>query len=63
MSDKLEQDDSGQKKKELTKSYVGAGLDLYHAKTYDIMLDGKIWCTSEEGRGSAFYFAIPYHPV
>lgn len=44
------------------KAYEGAGLGLSITKAYVEMLDGKIWVESEEGKGSQFYFTIPYFP-
>lgn len=41
----------------------GAGLGLTIAKTYIEMLDGKIWLESEVGKGSTFYFTLPYKPA
>ena len=38
----------------------GAGLGLSIAKAYVVMLGGKIWVESEPGRGSTFYFTLPY---
>jgi len=38
----------------------GAGLGLSITKAYLEMLGGKIWVESEEGKGSCFYFSIPY---
>jgi signal transduction histidine kinase len=35
-------------------------LGLYIAKYYVEMLGGEIRVESEEGKGSAFYFTIPY---
>lgn len=45
------------------KAYEGAGLGLSITKAYVEMLDGKIWVESEEGKGSQFYFTLPYFPV
>ncbi|WP_395046593.1 response regulator [Flavobacterium sp.] len=39
----------------------GAGLGLSITKAYLEMLGGKIWLESEEGKGSTFYFTIPYN--
>ena len=39
----------------------GAGLGLSIAKAYVEMLGGKIWVESEQGKGSTFYFTLPYH--
>ncbi|MEI6277241.1 MAG: response regulator, partial [Prolixibacteraceae bacterium] len=39
----------------------GAGLGLSIAKAYVEMLGGKIWVESETGKGSTFYFTLPYH--
>ncbi len=38
----------------------GAGLGLAIAKSYAKMLGGKLWVESELGKGSAFYFTLPY---
>jgi len=38
----------------------GAGLGLSISKAYVEMLGGKIWVESEEGKGSIFYFTLPY---
>jgi len=39
----------------------GAGLGLSITKAYVEMLDGKIWLESEVGKGSTFYFTLPYN--
>ena len=44
----------------LTRNYEGNGLGLSISKSYVEILGGKIWVESEEGRGSKFYFSIPY---
>jgi len=41
--------------------YEGAGLGLSIAKAYVEMRGGKICLESEEGKGSIFYFTIPYN--
>jgi CheY-like chemotaxis protein len=47
----------------LEREYEGSGLGLSISKSYVEMLDGKIWLVSEEGKGSTFYFTIPYNVV
>jgi len=45
------------------RAFQGAGLGLSITKAYVEMLGGKIWLESEPGKGSEFYFIIPYNPV
>ena len=44
----------------LSRSHEGSGLGLAISKAYIEMLDGKIWVESELGKGTTFYFTIPY---
>ena len=56
----------------LTRNYEGAGLGLSISKAYVELLGGKIWVDNEtdnsnsssigQGKGSIFYFTIPYDP-
>jgi signal transduction histidine kinase/CheY-like chemotaxis protein len=43
-------------------SSSGAGLGLVISKGYVEKLGGKIWFDTVEGKGSDFYFTIPYKP-
>jgi CheY-like chemotaxis protein/anti-sigma regulatory factor (Ser/Thr protein kinase) len=47
----------------LSRNYEGAGLGLSISKGYLEMLGGKIWLESTVGKGSCFYFSLPYTPV
>jgi signal transduction histidine kinase len=44
----------------LTRNYDGAGLGLSISKAFVEMLGGNIWFESEVGKGSEFYFSLPY---
>ena len=41
-------------------AYQGAGLGLSISKNFVALLGGNIWVESEEGKGSVFYFTLPY---
>ena len=47
----------------LSRNYEGAGLGLSISKSFVEMLSGEIWMDSAPGKGSIFYFTIPYNPV
>ncbi|HCT93564.1 MAG: hypothetical protein A2X19_01760 [Bacteroidetes bacterium GWE2_39_28] len=43
-----------------TRNIGGSGLGLSISKAYVKMMGGSIWVTSELGKGSVFYFTIPF---
>ncbi|SHJ60661.1 PAS domain S-box-containing protein [Arenibacter nanhaiticus] len=48
---------------QLARTYEGVGLGLSIAKAHIDILGGKIWVDSIIGKGSTFFFSIPYVPV
>lgn len=46
-----------------TRVFEGTGLGLSISKSYVEMLNGHIWVESQEGKGSSFYFTIPYNAI
>ncbi|MFP4556079.1 MAG: ATP-binding protein [Bacteroidales bacterium] len=48
---------------EIAPNYGGNGLGLPISKNLANLLNGDIWVESEIGKGSIFYFTIPYDPV
>jgi len=45
---------------ETTREYGGTGLGLSIVKAYVKYLNGKVWLESTKGKGTIFYFTIPY---
>lgn len=45
------------------RAFQGSGLGLSIAKSYVEMLEGEIWFTSEEGKGTEFFVSLPWKKV
>ena len=44
------------------RAFQGAGLGLSISKSYVEILGGRLWVESSVGKGSTFWFTIPYNP-
>lgn len=47
----------------LKSAVQGTGLGLYFVKSVVELSGGKIWFTSEEGKGTTFFFTVPIAPA
>lgn len=47
----------------ITRKFGGSGLGLTISKNLVELMGGRIWFQSEEGRGSTFFFTLPYIPA
>jgi signal transduction histidine kinase len=47
----------------LTSSVEGTGLGLAISRQIVEHYGGRMWATSEEGKGSVFTFTLPYHAL
>jgi signal transduction histidine kinase len=42
-----------------TRKYEGNGLGLFIAKSFTELMDGSMYCESEQGKGSSFFLTLP----